>query len=798
MQSTTALSLIVGWAVAVPGAARAAAGEKAAHPFLLWTKDEAAAIRKRIDTDPSAKRQYERMVEMEKGGKGTNKALLNLFRYSALGDAAAGEAEKKALLRFIGARPPANRPGNPASGNARWRDDRTLDALRFDILYDSLTDEQRKGVLDTIRGYVEWFRVNPGSHGSRGGRPRTGWLPNMQWPTMAGIHVLAAAGGDEGLIRQVFETPRGWKWFFDVYLADGRFYMEEFGKYYSNIGSMILWCQGLRRLGLDRYGWGYAAPNGACMRNFLEMLIWAGYPRVERPGGTPDYPTVNMGDAGPLSLVDGQSPPDAAQSRRRPANARGTPTRCIALGTPWWRQAMMNGPIPKMMQPLWWEAGHKNFPDAGFDYFLAQMRGPGEAVYLPTLYFGLGPIDPKKVKPPSAGSYVAPGRGFALLRAEESPAYWESPAPAVALQFAMYYVHYVHDCFSILQYVAHNRFIYNKMGAAGRGYAGGDPWRDHVRGQGSGVVVDGLKARYVDSGEEGIRNERLRHHFCPPAKFVAIQARGVYPDVEQERALVLTREYLLDVFRLKSDRPRVYDWHVLSPASVAKDKSAGWRPGDIAGGKVRGRQIAKPLLTDVRYCDVADRPWRVTLIQGDANDDTGVGVHVSMLGGTDTILVAGRPPSVPAEAPAVKLLATRTHPATVFAALHHPFAGPVDRPMVQRFEQIAAEEAGLAVAVVGRGRGINDRIVVRAGSAFDKAATLAGGGESFTVADYAFVRVGADKVEAFGGLSAMKVKVTGEPKLLVNGKVAAAKVAGGVLEYSAAGRRDASGAADGK
>ena len=61
------------------------------------------------------------------------------------------------------------------------------------------------------------------------------------------------------------------------------------------------------------------------------------------------------------------------------------------------------------------------------------------------------------VSPPPASSYVARERGFALLRAEESPAYWESPAPAVAFQLATYYVHYAHDAFSLLGFHAFNR-----------------------------------------------------------------------------------------------------------------------------------------------------------------------------------------------------------------------------------------------------------------------------------------------------------------------------------------------------
>lgn len=760
---------LVGTGLVACASAAVGAAEDAPHPFLLWTRQEAHQVRRRLESDPLARKQFEAMVALETGRKGTNKALLNLFKYSVLGDQAAGEAEKKALRAFIGARPPSATAGNPATRNAPWRDDRTLDALRYDILHDGLTGAERQGVEDTIRFYVRWHQENPGPWRHKG---RTGWLPNMQWPTAAGIHVLAAASRDEGLIRQMFESFGGWKWFFDHYVADGRFYMEEFGKSYSNIGSMILWCQALERLGLDRYGWDYTGRGGATVRDFLGMLLAAGYPRVERPGGTPDYPTVHMGDASPLYILNGY-------------NADGTG------GTAWWRQAMMNGPIPKMMQPLWWEAGHKKFPDAGFDYFLAQMRKPGEDVYLPTLYFGLGPIDPAKVKPPRVRSYVAPERGFALLRAEEGPAYWESPKPAVALQFGMYYVHYVHDCFSILQYVSHNRFIYAKMGAAGKGYAGGDPWRDHVRGQGSGVVVDGLQAQFVDDGEDGVRNERVRHHFSRAAKFVAVAARGIYPDVEQERALVLTDAYLFDAFWLRSGRPRVYDWHVLAPAAICASSSETWTPIEtLTDGRLRGQDLKRPLLTQVRVRDTGGGPWAVTLLQQPARSDaTGagtVGVNVSMLAAEGTALVAGRPPGLGEADVGTALVATRTVPATIFAALHEPFQGSAGAHRIERYAAVAESDAGIAVAVVGKAdSGINDRIIVRTGLDAARPARLAGDGESFTVADFAWLRIGPDKVEAWGGLTGVKVKAAGSPTLVLNGRPAPAKAAGGYLEYSA-------------
>ncbi|MGB2819614.1 MAG: hypothetical protein WBF17_01430, partial [Phycisphaerae bacterium] len=579
-------------------------------------------------------------------------------------------------------------------------------------------------------------------------------------------HLMAVALKDEKLIDAMFNAVGGWKWYFDEYIADGRFYMEEFGKYYSNIGTMLTYCEALERLGLGRYGYGYTGAGGpstgsgqgATMRKFLEMKMWIGYPRDDSRAGMPRYHAVTMGDAGPSTIIPGYD-----------ADGRG--------GNHWWNSSHMNGPLPKMMEPLWYEIGHRRWPDAGFDYFLAQMRSPGEELHLPSLYFGLGPVDPKKVKPPPAQSYVSRQRGFALLRAEESPAYWESPAPAVAMQFAMYYVHYVHDCFSILGYNAHNRMIYERMGSARRGYAGGEAWRDHVRGH-CGVVVDGLKAQPVDNGNEGTKNHRVRHAFAGPVKFVAARARGVYPDIDQERALFLTREYLLDVFRLCSAKSRTYDWQVLSPGLVAAPPPEAWTAvAELPAPK--DRSLARPLLSETRVIAPGEKPWTAAIVQ--SHLPRGVGVRVSMLGEPGTFVLASRPPIGKTEV-GTSLLVTRQAPSTTFVSLHDPFAGGPAANPARKLARIEQNDRGVAVAVTGDARSpANDRILLAYGEEVDQPLTLKGGGEGFTFTGHGFIRIGMDDVRAFGNIRRMQVKVVGEPKLFVNGKQVAATVRGGML-----------------
>jgi len=753
------------------------------HPFCLWTREEAAQLKKWIETDPIAKEQYDRTVLLTRKGaeKSANPNLMDLFDYLVLGDKKAGERQKTGLLAFANQRPEPmtieftldeeNHQwtiGNSSHSDRHQRDHQGFNALRYDVLYDELTPEQRARVEDAIRLYIEFHLA--------GGKPwhpsfrydRTSWLPNMHWPRTISTHMMAVALKDEKLIKAMFESAGGFKWFMDEYLGDGQFYMEEFSKY-SNLGHMMWYCEAVERLGLGKYGYGYVSgKSGGSMRRFTEMLPLVTYPRIEQPGGTPRYQCIWMGDTGAKNLVMGYG-----------ANGRSGDDSL------WWSTANMGGVHPRMGIPTF-EALHKRYPDIGLDYFMAQMRPPGKDVYLPSVFFGLKAIDAKTVKPPAAQaySYATRGRGFALLRAEEGSGYWESPKPAVALQFGMYYVHYVHDCFSILQYVANNRIVYDKMGWTRAGYAGGDPWRDSVRGH-SGVVVDGLQAQPVDHGNIGTANQRIRDNHAKAVKFVAARARGVYPDVDQERALFLTDEYLFDVFRLESTgaaaaKPRVFDWQVLTYGDVSPTESSSWTPLDSFSDKARA---TKPHVSGTRVLAAGQNAWTVTVLHTNA-PETAPGVRVSMLADADTLVLSSTPPLHPAEAKSShSILATRTAPSTTFVALHEPFNHGIASHKVERFECIKKTGAAAAVRVVGKeGTGIDDRILLRCGDGVDEILSVSEGGESFSFADHAYVRIAPETVTVVGKLRALVLPVKGNPKLVVNGKERPARIDAGVLK----------------
>lgn len=762
-----------------------------------------------------------------------------------MGDQTVAESEKKYLLSFIGSNP-ERAPGNPP---ATRHMDNYINVLRYDALYHQLTAEERRRIEDTFRDHIDFYLHRDTEPGGK--YTRTSWLPNMQWERPMSAHFMALAMGDEKLLRECINAPGGWKWYFDEYIADGQFYCEEFGKQYSTVGAMLLFCRGLERAGLNDLGFGYTGRHGATMRRYLESIYNVGYPRVDIPGGMPHYGKITMGDARGSSLRG--APPyvfqHAVVNGFMPSGEGGSER----FGS--WN---MNGRdykgnlVDKMLGPLWFEMAHAQWPDGHYDYFLAQMRRPKEEYYFPSLFFGLTPIDAKKVAPPAAPSYLARERGFAFLRAEENGAkYWEGEAPAVALQFATYYVHYAHDALSLLGLVAFNRPIYLNRQIS-NGYGGSCPWTDSTRGH-CGVIVDYRQWFIADDEKKdhphwpnSIGEVPTRSSFDPVVKFVAV--RGVplngrvnldnqqplqvstlnndvrqeeceiWPGVEMSRALFLTREYLFDIYDCSSAQPHVYHWSV--QALGLAQTNASWHPTDELRDALyeTNRAMAKlfkdPIereryqLHDVYKLTPGVQTWNATALQtcaldpdagqsafGSAWYDRKIGVRVHMLGELGTAVFAGKTPesrSAPGreqnkgersqklnEIGGTTFIVERRIPSTTFVALHEPFKDA--KPRLQEFRRIQQTSEGVAAAVTGEG--LNDRILYRHWKNYNQPLTLSGDGESFTFADYAFIRISQERVDVSGDVRAMQLRVAGQPVLHVNGQAMTARITNGTLAF---------------
>lgn len=698
------------------------------RPFILWTPAEVEKAREKIRTQAWAKADYDAL----RAEKGYGRVIANLFGWLVMRDGMARDEEKAYLLSFIGAKT-----------DERLWSDHYLTALRYDCLYDQLSADERKRLEETFRVHIR----NQIDNDKKEYR-KANWLPNMQWPRPFSAHLLALALRDRKLIDEIASANGGWKYYFNSYVSDGAFYNEEFGKQYSMIGEMLLWCRGLERMGMDELGYEYVGKSNheATMRKFLRSYQLIGLPRIETGSSRPSYPRLSMGDArGGMfqhSIVAGYWMNGTGGNKRfGGSNMNGRDHR--------------DRIVEKLADPMWYEIAHAKWPEDGWDYFLVQMRAPGQDKYYPSVLWGLDPIDPASVKPPDAPSGLYPERGFALLRAEESGKYWEGPWPAVGMRLAATYAHAVPDCFALTGLYAFNRPLYvNRQVSAG--YAGVDPgWSSSIRSH-CGLMVDNMEPATVSAG--GPVESRCAFH--DKVKFASASAKGVYPDSTLGRSLMLTKEYLLDVTSFESSRTRACQWIIHGIGRVFPDNPDEWAGSRNLVGSIYD-------LTEEKSFVAADRPWAVTFLQdgGDAstnmcgeswfNDRIGVRMHVMGAPGTvahtalapatpdakDRLQYGAREPGQPS------VVVARSAARTAFVAVHEPFK------TVHRIWTVdCIQETPSAVSVSVRGEGIDDRLMLRLSGSVNEPVTVSGRGESFEFLDHGAVRIGPETVELIGGI----------------------------------------------
>ena len=785
--------------IACTGLAGAAERGKVERPYLFWTREDLRSLRKRIETQPWAMQAYQEMVaSTDRDGED----LRLLFRYAVMEDREAGEIQKKRLLSLL-------RAPDPLGAALQWR------ILAYDVLYEELSPEERAGIERRLRRYIQ-YAIKPGGtydtsiynneknyaryDGEEGRYTRTNWLPNIIFPWKLSANLAAAALGDEQLIRQTWAVHGSIRWYFDEYLGDLGFYEEEFSKMGSTPGALLLYCTAVRNLGLDELGFGYRGKGGATMRGHIESVLHFTFPAVDTGTQRWRFERVSAGDVRPWlplahATVAGYFSNGVGGDKLWQAHGAWG-------GTQRGRNPQWDGYsnfTPKMQTRMWFEWGHRLWPDAGFDWFLAQMRAPDQKVYTPTLYFGLDPIDPKKVTPPPIRSGVYPDRGFVMLRAEEGSRHWMSPAPAVCLRLTAPYAHSVNDPLVLAGFYAFNRPIYqNPKSDPGYAFKFSRSIRSHC-----GVMVDGHITK-DDWGQTGSLEPQFtndcctRHEFNEDVKFVAARTRERYPGVDEIRALMLTREYLFDVFTARDDQPHSYVWLVHTYGKATPDQPNQWRASDALADLVAE-------LSDVRTLETEGRAWSVTVRQtppenppedsplGERWWGRKIGVQVQMLGQEGVQSHIGATPKPPqrnkrfgetALVDGVTIAASLVGPSSTFAALHEPFEG---RPQITSFEKIAQTDDALAVRVIGRaGSGVNDRLMIRIGEQSDRPETLSADGESFTFAGHAFIRFSGDAVTVRGDLREMTLRVgDARPRLTVNGVPAEARVADALLSWKA-------------
>ncbi len=392
---------------------------------------------------------------------------------------------------------------------------------------------------------------------------------------------------------------------------------------------------------------------------------------------------------------------------------------------------------------------------------------------------------PEKVEFPAAPSKIWPDFGLAILRAEESPAYWTSNAPVVFALMTKGYGHDHADKFSIIFHGA-GRLLYPDYNAIQ--YENADiGWTRNT------IAHNTLM---VDEGDTRARPCHVRHVFSPEVKYLAVSASGVFEKVDQTRALLLTREYLLDVFHAASPTPRIYDYLLHSFGMPRPAHPGTFKPSNALSRRFWPVSNRRAMTTD--------GPWSLDFVireePGSRKGNFGpqwydhtAAARVTMAGEPKTLVTHGISGIELGKSvnrtfdPLGMLIARRAAVReTVFAATHEPYANAA-RPQITAVTKLAQSDRAVLVRVDAAD--FTDYAAVSFGPqpGTPEHVLAAADNPEMRVAfrDYGYLRVRRDgTVTGRGGWTAFRLP-SAKAALTLNGKPARAKVEGGYLVLGA-------------
>jgi hypothetical protein len=716
------------------------------RPFFM-PRAQRERIKRLIQTQPWAKTEHERLREVAAGGDGFAAALL----YALDGDGAHLKIARDYLLKHLGpqawgvrtyterlADPDFFKAGTPHLADVYYHID-YKPFVAYDWVYRGLSDEDRKVCREGIEALAR-YRM----------RCMDRWLqtPNLVFKPTFMVALAGLTLQDEEMLQWGFfrTEPHGAR--LGGYFRVLDYMLRDAGPWHEAciypIAHEDLWCMSI----VSRYGSLYdgrdwfamTLPGGGSPRGLMDYYIQTAYP-IERTGhGEGQIRVATYGDGatsggGDLFLVN-------------PAG-RG-----------------LN--IEKALLAAYHASG-----DPRYAPFVRMTDD-----YRPDLW-QRRPL-PAKTELPPAPSKIWPTYGLAMLRSDESPEYWTGGrAIAVFQLMSQGYGHDHRDKFAITMHGA-GRLLYPDYNAI-QYESSAIGWTRHSCSHNTLIVDEQDTANAQPTG--------IRHEFSPEVKYLATSAAGVFEGVEQTRVLMLSPEYLLDVFHAASDLPHTYDY-MLHGLGEARPLGGNYRPAANLMPRYWVMENKRVLETD--------NGWSFEFTHQDEPDSLGgkygptwyehvARVRVSMAAepGTQVVhgnwgekyekLVAERYKGKGKLDRLAALVVRRTdRPATVFVATHEPYANQ-QRPQVRGVATLARRDAAVLVRVDAEQ--FTDYAAVSFGPQVDRPLhVLSDGRVTVQFRDYAYVRVFGDgRTIVRGGLTGLRLPGVNGPLTLNGRRVSAAR-----------------------
>lgn len=384
------------------------------------------------------------------------------------------------------------------------------------------------------------------------------------------------------------------------------------------------------------------------------------------------------------------------------------------------------------------------------------------------------PLPPKFDFPP-APSKVWPQYGLAMLRSDESPGYWTNPKAISVFQLmSQGYGHDHRDKFSLTLHGA-GRLFYPDYNAI--------QYENPAIGWTRNTISH--NTLMVDEGEARNTNPTIRHEFSPEVKYLATAASGVFEGVDQTRVLMLTGEYLLDVFQAASPTPRTYDYMLHSLGQAQPVEPQLFQPSTALAARYWLMTGQMAMRTDKAWAldfVIKDEPGSLDGNYGAAWYDHTAKLRVQMAAAPGTLVVHGLGMQ------GVPMLVARraARRDVVFALAHEPYAN-ADTPVVRDIRLVAA--AGDAVVVRLEAEEFIDYAAVSFGPQKDRpvrqlySASIAGA--AFAFRDYGHLRLWRDgRAVGRGGWTGFRAPaLAARSRLVLNGKRGKTKQRDGLLAF---------------
>ncbi|MCJ8331929.1 MAG: hypothetical protein MJH11_18355, partial [Lentisphaeria bacterium] len=433
-------------------------------------------------------------------------------------------------------------------------------ALKFDMVASMTSPEDKAKILKTMREFgharMTWVKKYNGS-------------PSMVFLVHHGLAAIGFMTHDKGLIDFAINSPRGGFKNYMTKFRDGRFWIEPtlYGMRTGLMPALSFAEMSANSGGEDLYK--YKAKNPykgefTTLQKIIDGFISLAYPLEKTAVGNGSIRLVSWGDAG-SHRPNSASPGDnflINQPTFQKGNHQDTRTLGYAL-----------------------EIAYRRFKDAKYAWFLKQTPERRHHANWNLFNFtGLthGVELPEKVDPPPAASYAELRGGHAMMRADETSNYWHSGKPVAWMNLNQSYK-YLHGHHDMMQLIFHakGRLIYPDIDV--QQYEPRKIRWTHDAVCHNTVLVN---RKQPEGSFNGLgKYQKLRKDFNNDLKFTAVTGdpydenwnnNPLSPDstwkrpeampwILQTRALILTEDYLFDVFDIRNqgrekDKTREYIW----------------------------------------------------------------------------------------------------------------------------------------------------------------------------------------------------------------------------------------------